>query len=199
MTLSERTRLARELHDGIAQDLVGIGYSLDLLLSAPATPIETRIDLRTLRFTITAMIDKVRREIYQLHQPTNLSVAKQIRNSTEEICKDLDLQMAIDEIPVSPQDEIAYEMSRIAQELLRNIASHSKANSASVSLKYRDDIVELKICDDGTGGAAVTPDHYGILGIQERANKIGGRLTIQSSSAGTEVCLQIPIAEFSRG
>jgi NarL family two-component system sensor histidine kinase LiaS len=67
--LTDPARLARELHDGIAQDLVGVGYSLDLLLANPETSIESRAQLRALRFTVTDLIDKVRREIYFLRQP----------------------------------------------------------------------------------------------------------------------------------
>ena len=75
MANAERIRLAQQLHDGIAQDLVGVGYSLDLLLAAPQTPIETRIQLRTLRFTIADMMEKVREEMFQLRQPTGLTLS----------------------------------------------------------------------------------------------------------------------------
>jgi NarL family two-component system sensor histidine kinase LiaS len=78
MANAERIRLAQQLHDGIAQDLVGVGYSLDLLLAAPQTPIDTRIQLRTLRFMIADMVEKVRQEMFQLRQPTGLTLSQQI-------------------------------------------------------------------------------------------------------------------------
>ncbi|MTB15675.1 MAG: histidine kinase, partial [Actinobacteria bacterium] len=69
MASTERIRLAQEIHDGIAQDLIGIGYSLDLMLAASETSAQTRITIRTLRFEVTDLIDKVRREMYQLRSP----------------------------------------------------------------------------------------------------------------------------------
>ena len=59
-------QIARQIHDGIAQDLVALGYSLDLSLAAPELPITTRAELRTLRFEVTELIEKVRREILNL-------------------------------------------------------------------------------------------------------------------------------------
>lgn len=59
MTISEGQRIAQELHDGIAQELVGIGYSLDLLLAQEKESSDSRSELRTLRFTVTDLIEKV--------------------------------------------------------------------------------------------------------------------------------------------
>ena len=66
MSVNERVRLAQELHDGIAQDLVGLGYCIDSLVSAADTPTEIRAGLRTLRFSTSDLIEKVRAEIFAL-------------------------------------------------------------------------------------------------------------------------------------
>jgi signal transduction histidine kinase len=66
-----RVILAQELHDGIAQDLVGLGFSIDSLI-ASSQDLETKDSLRQLRFAITALIDKVRLEIHQLRTATEL-------------------------------------------------------------------------------------------------------------------------------
>ena len=66
MPSPERVRIARELHDGIAQDLVGIGYSLDLLLSEESLSKAARTDIRSTRFAVDELIGKVRREILHL-------------------------------------------------------------------------------------------------------------------------------------
>ena len=75
MSADERVRLAQELHDGIAQDLVGLGYSIDSLVAAVDTPVELRAELRTLRFAMSDLVDKVRAEIFELRSaaPTVIS------------------------------------------------------------------------------------------------------------------------------
>ena len=110
MSVNERVRLAQELHDGIAQDLVGLGYSIDSLIGTPDTPIEIRGELRSLRFAITELVDKVRAEIFAL------------RESTENI-------------PSRYETSTSYELQRIFTELLRNIQEHSQATSVTISLQ----------------------------------------------------------------
>lgn len=61
---SARIEIAREIHDGIAQDLVALGYRLDAVLAAPGTPASFRNEVRTIRFTVSDLIEKVRAEIF---------------------------------------------------------------------------------------------------------------------------------------
>ena len=70
MITSQRIRFAQELHDGIAQDLVGLGYAIDLIL-ASSKDLSERDSLRALRLDVISIIDKVRREIFQLRHSSN--------------------------------------------------------------------------------------------------------------------------------
>ncbi len=101
-------QIARRIHDGIAQDLVALGYSLDQALGAPELPISTRAELRSLRFGVTDLIEKVRREILILRtSPPNLAnLAKQICG---ERLGEVDLQLEVTESALP-----------IVAELLRN-------------------------------------------------------------------------------
>ena len=109
MSVNERVRLAQELHDGIAQDLVGLGYSLDSLVGAPDTPNDIRAELRSLRFAMSDLVEKVRNEIFALR-------------SSKEI------------LPGQYETDVQYELQRIFAELLRNIQEHSRATSITLSL-----------------------------------------------------------------
>ena len=109
MSVNERVRLAQELHDGIAQDLVGLGYSLDSLVGAPDTPNDIRAELRSLRFAMSDLVEKVRNEIFALR-------------SSKEI------------LPGQYEPFVHYELQRIFAELLRNIQEHSQATSITLSL-----------------------------------------------------------------
>ena len=194
MTSTERIRLAQEIHDGIAQDLVGVGYSLDLLLASPQTPLETRIQLRTLRFTVTNLVEKVRREMFQLRMPARLTLAQQLHIDAISICDGLTLNLSIEEIPLSSESDVAHELAKIATELLRNIAEHALATSASISLSSNDGFIVLKISDDGEGGADEALSRHGLTGIRERADHIGAKIVIDSDGTGTRAYLEIPIA-----
>lgn len=109
MSVNERVRLAQELHDGIAQDLVGLGYSIDALVSATDTPHEIRAGLRSLRFATTGLVEKVRSEIFALRQGNEL-LAPGYEASTQ------------------------YELKRIFAELLRNVVEHSGATYLTMSV-----------------------------------------------------------------
>lgn len=193
----DRARLARELHDGIAQDLVGVGYRLDLLLAHPETTVDARSQLRTLRFTITELIDKVRREIYFLRQPSTLTLSEGIRNTAETLCVGLELKLDMDEMPFILDSELSYEIHRIAQEVLRNIAFHAQATMVTISLCREKEALELCISDNGIGGAETSGTRYGIQGIRDRALAINASVEIQSDSEGTRVWLRVPVEEHA--
>jgi len=107
---NERVRLAQELHDGIAQDLVGLGYSIDSLLGRPSTPLEIRSELRSVRFALTELVDKVRAEIFALRENP-------------------------ESLPSRYEASTSYELQRIFTELLRNVQEHSRATSITISLE----------------------------------------------------------------
>lgn len=192
MTITERHRIAQELHDGIAQDLVGIGYSLDLLLAQEESSDEARLALRTLRFTVTELVEKVRQEIYQLRQQNELELPTRIQKAVKETITKQSVHISLDSFPTSANFELAYQIERIATEVLRNIAAHSGATTVWISLICGDGMADLVISDDGGGGLAMQKNHYGFAGIQERAAGIGALLEFESSSDGTRVQLRVP-------
>lgn len=199
MMSSDRARLARELHDGIAQDLVAVGYSLDLLLANPETSTEIRSQIRTLRFGISDLIDKVRREIYFLGQPNSLSLVERIKNSVTKECGAMGLQLNLEEVVTDIDPDLAYEIDRIAQEILRNVAHHSQADKVSISLTKTDNAIELSIGDNGMGGAEIKDGHFGMQGIRGRASAISAELDVRSNVSGTHVLLRIPIKSEANG
>lgn len=195
--LADRARLARELHDGIAQELVGVGYGLDLLLARPDTTVDARSQLRTLRFTITELIDNVRKEIYFLRQPSFLTLSEEIQNTAETLCAGLELKIAVEEVTLPSDSGLPYEIHRIAQEVLRNIAAHAQAKAVTISLVQTGNMLELGISDNGAGGATTSETRYGIQSIHGRALAINALLEIQSDSEGTRVWLRVPIEKHA--
>ena len=195
--VADRARLARELHDGIAQDLVGVGYTLDLLLANPEATAEARSQLRTLRFTITELIDKVRREIYYLRQTSVLTLAQGIKTSAQTLLPEVNLNLNIEEVPLALDSDLSYEVHRIAQEILRNIAAHAHADRVTVSFHHTPDGIELCITDDGVGGAVDTDTRYGMRSISDRAREINGSLELHSDANGTRISLKAPLEDHA--
>jgi signal transduction histidine kinase len=105
---NERVTLAQELHDGIAQDLVVLGFSIDQVISK-CQDAELKDSLRQVRFTTTELIEKLRRQMHELRTSEPLS------------------------LPVGQVDTM-FEMVRIVQEVLRNIEKHSGATSFEIEI-----------------------------------------------------------------
>ncbi len=157
MSLTQRVKLAQELHDGIAQDLVGLGYELDALLFQESDEVK-RAALRSVRFDINTLIEKVRSEILEL------------RTQPDE--HDL----------LESQPEMAYELTRVFNEIISNVTEHSRATR-----------LEISFSDNGIGGARAKNDHYGLQGISERIAAVGGHLEVQSDFTGTNVAISLDL------
>ena len=192
MTITERHRIALELHDGIAQDLVGIGYALDLLLAQEEPNGAARVSLRTLRFTVTELVEKVRRDIYLLREENDLDLTNRLRTAAEQICTSHEIHYSLDHFPTYSNLDRAEQIERIANEVLRNISTHAQATTVWITLICNGGFADLIIRDDGVGGLAKRENHYGFSGIQERVKIIEGDLNIESTSSGTQIHLRVP-------
>lgn len=187
---AERVRLAQELHDGIAQDLVAFGYSIDLLLGAPDTPIKTRIDLRALRFGITDLITKVRDEIFTLRNSAPISFIDSLQTIALEIFANTTIKSE-NNAPLTHTQ--AFELLRIATEVIRNASRHSGATQIEIECQIIQDSYMLTIADNGNGGAEPNRIGYGIAGLYERTESLGGTITIATNETGTTVEVRIPL------
>jgi len=184
----EKLAVARELHDGIAQDLVGIGYSLDLLLAEPSLDTATRAQVRHTRLEIDTLIAKVRSEILNLRSPGKVSLTHRIIEIATSQIPNIQIDFAIEEVALSPA--LVDELLIIATEILRNIAQHSRATHVAINLYPVNNRVCLDISDNGIGGAQVKKGHFGLSGVIERVHNLQGSVTIESIE-GTRVALLI--------
>jgi signal transduction histidine kinase len=180
-----RIELARDLHDGIAQDLVALGYELDLLLGATESTVDSRREIRVLRFKIDDLISKVRREMYALRDPQETTFQDALSQLIQEICGDLKVTLAINHFSIP--DSHQSELKAIATELLRNVKVHSGASHIEVHLKGVENRTYLEVSDDGVGGAQVVTSRLGLVGIKERVELLNGQLEIVSTENGTRV------------
>ena len=185
MAQSPRVEIAQEIHDGIAQDLVALGYELDLVLAAPLTPAVIRNDVRTIRFRVSELIEKVRGEIYDLrsHSEFNSSLREIVRTISPSIA------ISIEEIELTEADR--HLLLRVIPELLRNAHIHSGASQIHLQLFAGEDGVMVKVSDNGQGGATTTSGRYGLLGSIERVKDHGASIEIDSRKEGTTITIRL--------
>jgi NarL family two-component system sensor histidine kinase LiaS len=186
MPSRERIKIAQDLHDGIAQDLVGVGYSLDLLLSNEALSTQARSDIRATRFAVDELISKVRSEILNLRQGTGRPLHAEIQSLAVDICTGFELEFHLDNCELPLQDH--YEILAIATEILRNCVAHSRATRVCINLYSVNNRTCLEVIDNGIGGADVKEGRFGMLGLKERVQALGGSITIESIE-GTRIAI----------
>ncbi|HVU18243.1 MAG TPA: histidine kinase [Candidatus Didemnitutus sp.] len=206
--LSERTRLARELHDTLDQALTGIMLQLDtaakLFERNPADagrPLElARRFLRQSRLELRRSIWDLRsRELEQFDLTQALSMAGGQILDGSNISFEMNTTGDRLRLPEIVEDNLL----RIAQESLANVVKHSGATAVTLHLKFRPDEVALEIKDNGSGlvaGRVSTrgEPHFGLLGMTERARRLGGRLDVSGPPGeGTLVCAVIPLRDFA--
>jgi signal transduction histidine kinase len=204
--LEERQRLARELHDSVVQSL----YSMTLYADAAALAFVagkqnvTVNHLQELRNTARGAMQDMRLLIFELHPPAleqeGLVAALQIRLAAVEARAGLQTELAVEgerRLPIV----IEQELYRIAQEALNNVMKHARAQHVTIRLQFTDTTVCLQVRDDGLGFDPLTARNAGGMGLhsfEERAAKVGGRVTLESSlGEGTTVTVSIGTEEVS--
>lgn len=200
---TERQRIARELHDTLAQGLAGLILQLEAadshLLNDRHDKAQSIVQQAMVRARTT--LAEARRAISDLRQdtsPSGLTEAIQaeverFEHTTGIPCK-LDLYQ-----PTVFSNQIAENVLRAVSESLMNIARHAGATQAAISMKCFDDQLQLMISDNGIGFLPAEvigrAGHYGLVGLRERARILGGSLEIQSQpSQGTTIKIQLPLS-----
>jgi signal transduction histidine kinase len=200
--LEERQRLARELHDTVAQGLTSVVTHLEAAEQAVADrPDLARTHLDTARRAARDGLGELRRSVRAL-RPDLLDGAPlpdALRALADRWSADHGVPARIrttgEPVPLPPDTEVA--LLRTAQEALANTARHARAHRVVVSLSYLGDSVTLDVDDDGVGFAgtpAPRPDGgFGLVGMRERIAAVGGRLDVESAPGeGTTVAAVVP-------
>jgi len=202
--LSERTRLAGEIHDTILQGLQAVVLQLDAADNEFSQYLEQgRERLRRLRDLARQNLAEARRSIWALSDESfgneDLAVALEFlaRRLFEGIPVTLHLHMERPKWPLAA--EVRFEVLRIGKEALNNVLRHARATLVRIELAYRDGRVRLSVLDNGRGFEAkpLSSDlkGYGLFGSRMRAERIGGKLMIHTAPGkGTRVVAIIPLA-----
>ena len=180
-----RIAIAQEIHDGIAQDLIALGYQIDLVLAQPDTPSSVRHEMRTIRHNLSDLIVKVRNEILNLRKDSYFWV--EIQNTADHISPLITISAGKCEIEYKDQEFLLH----VIAELLRNAAHHSGATQIHLSFSQGDNQIMVVISDNGSGGAKITKDRYGLVGCFERVQSHGAKIDIETGAKGTTVSITL--------
>ena len=192
----ERERLAQEIHDGPVQDLHGLHMQLKAFSDLPDAVQQMGDELMRVTGELRALSA-------DLHPPAlqRFGLAAALRSHADRLrdrTPDLDLETELPDDCGPLSDTHALALFRVAQEALNNAVQHGNADHIRMQLRCPSDVVDLKIRDDGDGFAPPTDwnslaeeDHYGLIGMRERADAIGAELDIDSTPGeGTRVRLR---------
>jgi len=180
-TAEERQRLAREVHDGIAQDVASLGYLVDDLLFTDdeAERVER---IRELRGELTRVVAELRLSVFDLRNRVESTeglgsaisaFARQVGSRS-----DLTVHLTLDEGPHRLRPDVEQEMLRIAQEAMNNARKHSAGQNLWVRCTVYPPYAEIVVRDDGEGLGSGRSDSHGLRIMQERAERIGADLEL---------------------
>lgn len=199
-TSRERNRLARELHDTLAHTLSGLAVNLEALKTV-LVPAEGEVQImldQALTITRSGLIE-TRRALKDLRatQLDDLGLTLALENliakfsSYTAIPVQAQIEAGLGELPI----QVEHGIYRVTQEALENITRHAGATRVTVTLRRNADQIELSVEDNGKGfiASAVPPgEHFGLRGMHEWAEAIGGQISIESGpNKGTKISLTI--------
>lgn len=189
-TSDERRRLAREMHDGVAQDIASLGYLLDIVMMQ--APPEMDPSLRQLRDMVSDVVAEVRRSVMTLRteagesESLGAAIAALARHLSH--VSGIPIQVTVDERTHRLRHEVEAELLRIAQEAMNNAVKHSGASVIDVHCRVAAPEAEITVSDDGRGLGPRRHDSHGLTIMRERAALVGAELAVaRSTSGGTMV------------
>ncbi len=199
--LAERNRMARDIHDTLAQGFTGIIVQLEAAEDATLRGLGGEAD-RHIRRAIDLARDSLReaRRSVGALRPTALETGT-LCNALQEMLErmlagtGLGLDFAIKGTPFVLPADWENDLLRIGQEVLTNVLRHARASRLQAMLTFAADSVHLELHDDGVGfDPAARKDGFGLRGIHERASNMGGALTIRSRPGdGTRIAIAVPL------
>jgi signal transduction histidine kinase len=198
----ERRRIARDLHDGLGQELSGAKMMVDCIRMQNQTPESRERAAEEASTLINQAIQQIRSMSHLLHPPMldEIGLQSSLQWYLDGLTKRSGLQTSLD----VPEDfprlgaELETTIFRIVQEALTNVYRHAEAQNASISMTMKDDRLVVTVRDDGKGVPESIADFeadkigIGIAGMRQRVKELGGELRLQNTNPGTTVMAVIP-------
>ncbi|MBN1936770.1 MAG: sensor histidine kinase [Anaerolineae bacterium] len=199
--LRERERLARDLHDSLGHALVALSVQLEAIQRLyRVDPERASAQIDELKALTRASMDALRRSVAGLRAPGLGDTA--LRPALQALCVELGQRIGIEvDCQIEERaDELSLALAetiwRVAQEALTNVEKHAQAHRVQVVLQCEPGFATLCIADDGIGlpeRAESTPTHFGLRGMRERVEGLGGTLMLSRDGNGTVIKARLPV------
>jgi len=207
LAAEERNRLAREIHDTLAQGLAALTMQLEVAdsLAGAKAPDDSRLHSAVERALLLARatLDEARRSVLDLREAPlegrSLSEALEALASEADSSPDDPVEVTViasDGVDAKLSPAVAGGLYRVAQQAVVNATRHARARQITLRVTRSESEIHLRVEDDGTGfePADVRGDRFGLVGMRERARLLGGSLTVESApDAGTAIEVRVPI------
>ena len=198
--LAERHSISMYLHDNLSQNLAYLCLKLDQFAASDDQLFEEGwIDLQRMKDAANLSYEIVRGMIETIHPATTPHLANLIRAYANKISQQTHIEISISqsgmEVPILP--EIQQTIFYVFQEALSNVEKHARAENVNIVVGWEEDKLTVTVEDDGIGFEPEHIDrskHFGLEIMQERIDKVNGRIDFQSSpDSGTKVTLFVPV------
>lgn len=196
--LEERQRLAREIHDTLAQGFASIVVQLEAAEMAAQNETSAGRYLEQARTAAREGLSEARRMVWAMRpeilENTSLpeALGRLLQRWQEESGVRAQFTLTGEPRPLHPELEVG--LLRIAQEALANIRKHSRARQATLTLSYLNDMVLMDVQDDGVGLQPPISGSFGLRSMRERVEALGGQMTVESEPGqGTTLAFSLPL------
>jgi signal transduction histidine kinase len=206
--LGERNRMARDIHDSLAQGLNAVSMQLELAKNAAGQGTEKVLPhVSTAHVIVRSCLNEARESIWNMR--SHALEQTDLAGALENVLRQLGSGLAIDSkvVVVGRRRRLAPQLEndllRIGQEAIANTIKHSGASRLEVRLEFGADVVRLRVSDNGHGfdadAGGAGGGHYGLAGIRERVAQMHARLDLVSDAAGgTALTVEVPSPDGSR-
>jgi signal transduction histidine kinase len=195
-TADERRRLAREMHDGVAQDIASLGYLVDVLAAKPDAP-EVPERIEALRERISDVVTEVRQTVTDLrtgvgaNESLGAAIGALARSLSE--VSGIPIRVTLDEHPARLRPDVEAELLRIAQEAMNNAVKHARASTIDVRCQVHAPQALISVTDNGLGLQRGRADSHGLKIMRERAMLLNADLYIEEvATGGLRVSVWVP-------
>jgi signal transduction histidine kinase len=180
----ERARLAREIHDGVAQDLAALGYRLDDLATTPNLASDQRSEIRQIRSALSETLQHLRRSIFDLRN-SEIDLLTELRGILDELeGQGMEVSFVCDDSISDLSPAVARQLHAIAVEGFLNAAHHANATRLEFIFSNQLDSYQMTIQDNGVGNVEVKEFSYGLATMNERAKLIDATCIIENPTSG---------------
>jgi signal transduction histidine kinase len=196
-TSEERQRIAREVHDGVAQDVASLGYLVDNLATGTSDPAQQE-RIGQLRSEVTRVVTELRHSIFDLRHElaagAGLGESLSAYANQVSATSPMAVHVTLDEQGPRLPTDVEYELLRIAQEAMANSRKHSGAANLWLRCTIRPPYAEIEVRDDGTNEHTPRSDSQGLKIMRERSKSIGAELVVTEPATnrpGTQVTVRV--------